>query len=466
MGNQWEESISEIRTRASLENFSESQRRVIEEKAPVIRVIAAAGSGKTRTVVGLVKTALYENRVREGRILLLSFSRKAVGEMKERLGAPYLQHVNVSTFHSFCFQMIRDFHPGYAGKTLSVLDETERDRFFIDYLKKNHSGQTGGIPYHLLIQQRAKAAQLFPELIDLMNRALEEYKANHNLVEYDELISILLEGMGTGQEWTFPVGRLFDLVIVDEFQDTDPGQFEFLKLLSPPGLVVVGDDWQAIYGFRGATVEPFLGFHQSFRQTVTFYLAENYRSRKEIVDAGSRVVRSIRKKFRKKVKAIRGKGGAGTILSHGLKPGSESLFNFLKKDDPGWIILVRTNDRLRRWIRAGIPEDRVLTIHKSKGLEFPVVLLDLSEGWGYGNTGGKTSDEELRILYVGITRAMDRLILLRRTIEDDGFEVRIWQDSFSGLYPDVSLNALENLFTIEGNGDRTGDHPSKNVAFP
>lgn len=390
--------------------FSSAQEAIIACQKRVCQVIAAAGSGKTRTVIGLL-----ENRIQAGvkpeRILALSFSRKAVAEMRSRVGAQWRTRLEISTFHSFCYRHLRrtGLLPG------KLLTPENRYHFLLDRLRS--AGQsTLGIPYDVLLRFPDSFRRLLPDLCMQVHHAFYSYKRSLGAFEFDDLSRLLLLSLSH-----LPLREAYDLIVVDEFQDTDPLQLQFLQQMAFQQLIVVGDDWQAIYGFRGATVEPFLNFRHFFPDSVQMKLGSNYRSKKEIIEASSRIISLSKRQIRKKVSCVRGRGNKKTVVR--LKISDRTALGHLFLKPAAARILVRSNYQRQLWLDAGCHPEVVSTIHKVKGLEFPLVLLDLSGGW---NRQPERPDEEIRIAYVGASRAEDRLILLSVDIaSEDTTEGRI-----------------------------------------
>ncbi|MBI3396297.1 MAG: UvrD-helicase domain-containing protein [Spirochaetia bacterium] len=406
----------------ALDEFSPAQRAVILSDAPRVQVIAAAGSGKTRAVVGLATHRLEQKLEKPGRVLVLSFSRKAVSEIRARLGQKAAD-IEVSTFHSFCFRHWQKLH----GSRARIITEDERAAFLLERLKAEKSG-IGGIPFPVLAANPRTFRRMFPDVAMRTLRAFHAHKREHGLLEFDDLANGMINALRENNPGAVRLTAAYDMVLVDEFQDTDPRQLEFLMRMNPKRISVVGDDWQAIYGFRGATLEPFLRFPKIFPGTVVHRLAENYRSLPDIVRVGTRVIGNSARQLRKRVRAVRSKkrGSGPALLSARVEAGGEGAFVSALPALAPWVILVRSNFRRRQWLSAGAPPDRVLTIHKAKGLEFPCVLLDLCSGWT-SSTGASDTDEEIRILYVGISRAEDKLVFLHRSVYGEKeAEGRMW----------------------------------------
>lgn len=440
-------SIHEVESRWEqiLRELSHEQRRIIQSRAEYKQVIAAAGSGKTRTVIRLAEYELRSGAVSPGRMLLLTFSRKACGEMQERLPEDLKEGIHVATFHGFCYQALKKYHP--LGKSFEVVD----DEFKLKKLSplfRRYKYEIGGIPYGLILSHPERFRELFPIIAFRIFRYWHQYKRKNLLLEYDDLISLVLSSLSAVRRgehsWAAQLLHRYELLVVDEFQDTDPSQVRFLKLLRPPRLVVVGDDWQSIYGFRGADVRPFMDFRKVFPRVQRFYLTWNYRSLPPIVECGNRLIRRSGRQINKTVRSVRTDSSAVPVLSVALdqseKELRETILRFRQIR-----VLCRSNYRIQRWKAAGVEPDRLLTIHASKGLEFPVVFLDVVGGWT-GVREEENRDEELRTAYVGLTRARNLLVVIRRKEYDrsqvEGF---VWSEWFAPLCRQSDIEELQSI---------------------
>ncbi len=426
------------------ENFSKKQWEIITSKVHNKQIIASAGSGKTRTVVGYTLYRLeYKND--KDKILLLTFSRKACEELKVRFPEKALEWIEIRTFHAFCYHYIKNFHPEYSIRNFSILEENQKLEFLKELLQKNPK-KTYGIPYLVLLKNLKQLEFHIPELYQFINHELQIYKKEHQLLEYEDLICMVVEGLIEKRKWVQPLLNTYQHIIVDEFQDTDPLQFQFLYLVNPKSLFVVGDDWQAIYGFRGATIIPLLKFKNHFRDVKRFKLVENYRSLKAIVDCGNYIIKKSSQKIPKSVRAVRGKGIGISILgiTNQEKNFYGSLITLLFEYNV--MILVRSNFRRAFWIKEGIPEEQVMTIHKSKGLEFPVILLDIEDGW---SGEAYLTDEEIRVCYVGITRAQNVCIILYNHWKKESLEYFLYFRFFSKLLKNVNTDRLKYFLQKE-----------------
>lgn len=426
------------------ESFSKKQMEIITSQENYKQIIASAGSGKTRTVVGYTMFQLEYKNIKD-KILLLSFSKKACEELKSRFSLEVLQSIEIRTFHAFCYHYIQNFCPEYKTQKFSILEEDQKLEFIKEILLKNPK-KTCGIPYLVLLRNLKKLEFHLPELYQFINLELQRYKKENQLLEYEDLIYMVVEALKERKNWILPLLEIYQHIIVDEFQDTDPLQFEFLQLVNPKKLFIVGDDWQAIYGFRGASVVPLLKFKNQFKHVKRFKLVENYRSLQAIVDCGNYIIQKSSQKIPKSVKAIRGKGVNIPILAitNEEKNFYQSLVALLYEYSV--TILVRSNAKRTFWIKEGISETQVMTVHKAKGLEFPVVLLDIEGGW---SGEAYLTDEEIRVSYVAITRAQNLCIVLYNYWKKESLEYFLYFQFFSKISKRVNLHQLQSFLEKE-----------------
>ncbi|TGM90121.1 UvrD-helicase domain-containing protein [Leptospira licerasiae] len=410
-----------------LSQFSEAQQEIIQDRSRFLQVIAAAGSGKTSTLVGVVQNELYHGS-RGEEILVLSFTRKAAGEIKERIKKKTnIDSVRVHTFHAFCLRALITWHPDFKNKRPSILTSSEKNRFFREWFRKE-SDFIGGVPYRLLIETSTLPSN-FPQT--WKNPLLEDYrnfKRKEGKLDLDDLVSIFLDSLENGEAWTESPKKSLKRILVDEFQDTDPEQLRFLKLLSEHSkILVVGDDSQSIYSFRNADIFNFLNFPEMFQPCTRKFLNTNYRSLSKIVDTSSIPISKNKNKIEKKVIAHRkGKAVVSRIKIDKIPELFAYLGELYKRSEGELRILCRSNHRIREYLRAGVPPELLLTIHSAKGLEFHTVIVDLADGWNLRkDSPEQIREEEHRVLYVALSRAKDCLIILgkktgssRETAED------------------------------------------------
>jgi len=306
----------------NLNNLNEKQKEAVLAKG-IVRVVAGPGSGKTRVLTHRIGYLVSECGVNPSNILSVTFTRKAAFEMKERLKELIGQKadaLNCGTFHSICYRMLREtFSNGHGFK---VLDEKKRKI----YLKKVlgleginldlDAGRVGSIlslsKNQLLDAEGFSREADNPFMMKVAEafRLYEQWKERDRLLDYDDLLLRCWKLLKKDRKARKRYQRRFSHILVDEFQDTNLAQFEIIRLLTPPqnNLFVVGDDWQSIYGWRGAVPENIIEFNHTFPNATTIKLEQNYRSTKTIVQRSNNLISFNKMRTEKKVWTDNGKG--------------------------------------------------------------------------------------------------------------------------------------------------------------
>ena len=338
-----------------LKYFSPPQLEIILSTEPVKQIVAAAGSGKTRTVIGLTEYYLKEYPSSRGKILLLSFSRKAVEELTGRLPEEFRPQAEISTFHAFCLRYLKSLYPRSFRK-LRIFTEEDKKKFFLNILRNREiQEEIGGIPFDLLYNKKYILKKKFPEIYQQIEDAIKKHKKRHSLREFEDLIEIMIRTLGKKNSRVLSFQKKYEVIIVDEFQDTDPLQLKFLQRMQPSFLIVVGDDWQAIYGFRGASLAPFLNFRRLFDAKV-YRLSDNYRSLQNIVELGNHIIRFSKNQIPKKVLSARSSQSKIPVLTLCMDTISPSeLVSRMSPYKQEFRLLVRTNRQARQLAAGWIP---------------------------------------------------------------------------------------------------------------
>ncbi len=289
-------------------------------------VIAGAGSGKTKVLTHRVAFLVEKMGVPENRILAVTFTNKAAGEMKTRISGLLgeKREVLVCTFHSFCVRVLRKWSK-FAGldHNFSIYDRDDQKALIKKCMEE--AGLTpkfanpGGI---LEIISTAKNKLLTPEALERMShtefssrisyvyKLYQERLRSLNALDFDDLLLETYLLFEKRPEVSDFYKRLFLHVLVDEFQDTNRVQYLILKKIvgDRQNVFVVGDDDQSIYGWRGAEVRNILNFPKDFPGTRIVKLEENYRSTKNIVKAAEAVISINKSRWKKSIFTRRGKG--------------------------------------------------------------------------------------------------------------------------------------------------------------
>ncbi len=281
-------------------------------------IIAGAGTGKTRTITFRV-AYLVELGIKPEAILLLTFTRRAAGEMLRRAAIlldSRCEKVAGGTFHSFANTILRQYAPlikfepsftildqGDAEDVVNLLRTTmkydtherrfPRKQTLFDIFSKSVNMQQ--TIKHVLKEEYPHFEDYLEE-ITALHKAYDAYKARHNLMDYDDLLLYLRKLLRDIDHVRSVVSDRYRYIMVDEYQDTNRIQADIVRLLASKhgNVMVVGDDAQAIYSFRGATVRNILDFPEEFPGCRVIKLEENYRSTQPILNLTNEILRRAR----------------------------------------------------------------------------------------------------------------------------------------------------------------------------
>ncbi len=317
--------------------LNEEQLEVVLSKGGPSLVIAGAGSGKTRTLIYRV-AKLVEEGVPPAGILLVTFTNKAAKEMLsrvERLLSVDSKGVWSGTFHHIANLILRR-HIGLLGykSNYSILDEEDRtdlvsqtiSEFGLNesrrFPKANAVADIISLSTNLSQRIDTTVSQRFgymTEYIDdlmLIHEHLTKKKKSLNALDFDDLLVLLKQVLTEHEDVRAHYQTMFRHILVDEYQDTSKLQAEIVDILAQAhrNIMVVGDDAQSIYAFRGAHYENILGFTERYPDAVMYKLQTNYRSTQSILDlANSSIIRN-KKQYLKQLVATRGVGPLPIIV--------------------------------------------------------------------------------------------------------------------------------------------------------
>ncbi|MBI1803063.1 MAG: ATP-dependent helicase [Ignavibacteriae bacterium] len=277
-------------------------------------IVAGAGTGKTRTIVYRV-AFMVELGVKPEHILLLTFTRKAAQEMLRRASIVLdyrCEKVAGGTFHSFANLTLRKHAPllGY-DRSFTILDQGDaedvvnliRTRLKLDTKERRFPRKETLYDLHSRsINTVTPVADLlaadYPHYLELesdirkVHDMYTEYKKSHNLMDYDDLLLNLVRLLKEQESIRADVSNRYKYIMVDEYQDTNKLQSEIVRLLAYKhrNVMVVGDDSQSIYAFRGASIRNILDFPEEFRECKVIKLEENYRSTQAILNVANEIL--------------------------------------------------------------------------------------------------------------------------------------------------------------------------------
>jgi DNA helicase-2/ATP-dependent DNA helicase PcrA len=316
-----------------MDTLNPQQRQaVLATEGPVL-VLAGAGSGKTRVLTERIAYLIREKGISPERILAFTFTNKAAGEMRARveklLGRRELPFW-IGTFHATGLKILRreashlGFKPNFA-----IYDEDDSARLIKDVVKEKGWGLDEN-PVNVVRDRisRWKCGLVTPD--EALERAGDPNDVRHaeiyrgyvaglrasNALDFDDLIARVVELFTAHPKVKERYARQFQYVLVDEFQDTNTIQMLMIDAIASQhkNLFVVGDDDQAIYGWRGATVDNILQFDRVYAGTVVIKLEENYRSTNAILDAANRLIEHNKGRKGKSLWSSKGAGEKGKLF--------------------------------------------------------------------------------------------------------------------------------------------------------
>ncbi|MES0488393.1 MAG: UvrD-helicase domain-containing protein [Leptospirales bacterium] len=392
-----------------------------------LQLVAGAGSGKTTTMVETLSVA-KEAGFNPSSCCLITFTKKSANEMEQRLLKNNIRAGFTGTMHSLGYSILKNKYGG-ALNILTDSDKVIKDIICTLFPQYRH------IPPDVL----SKSNLLSHVEKERLQKEYFLYKQKKDLFDLDDLIHRARSVLESSSD-LFP----YEYVMVDEFQDTSPEQVSFIQSMRPGKLFAVGDDWQSIYGFRGADVSISRNFSQYFPGARRSFLTKNFRSQGRIVQLGNKAIRLSEEYIKKKLRAHHSSTVAPRcfIISKKVSPEKAwSLYAKVKNEISNLTVLVRTN-YLRTIIEEIAPAGvNVLTIHSSKGLEFENVLI-----FGVAKNifphRFNDPDEEVRLLYVAITRAKQQIDFL------------CWEDGsdYSSFMPFLASNCKITYLKESGRG--------------
>jgi DNA helicase-2/ATP-dependent DNA helicase PcrA len=334
-----------------LEGLNPQQSAAVTHAGGPLLVVAGAGSGKTRVLTRRIAYLMARRNVAPYEILAITFTNKAAGEMKERVGelvGSVAKSMWVSTFHSACVRILRQEanRLGYSN-TFSIYDSADSQRL-ITIVAKELNLDPKRYPARAFqsVISNAKNELLSPQ--DYLKAASNQFEQvvadvytiyqgrlmRANAMDFDDLILKTVEVLQRYPEAKARFRSRFRHVLVDEYQDTNHAQYILVKEIvgtelegtTPAELCVVGDADQSIYGFRGATIRNILQFELDYPNATTVLLEQNYRSTQNILNAANAV---ITKNESRKEKNLWSDAGAGTPLTGYVAESEHDEANFI-----------------------------------------------------------------------------------------------------------------------------------------
>jgi DNA helicase-2/ATP-dependent DNA helicase PcrA len=356
-------------TQALLAGLNPAQHEAVMHGEGPLLVLAGAGSGKTRVLTTRITRLIADEGIGAERILAVTFTNKAAGEMRDRIGRQLGREpagMWMGTFHSIGARMLRRAaHQVQRTPSFTIYDEDEQLAVIKRLMERHRISPKQYAPRAIRgaisdaknamvsVEEYSQLARdPFAQAVALVYNDLAEALRTANAVDFDDLlilpVRLLQSSKHELQRWQ---GR-FDHVLVDEYQDTNRAQYQFVKLLAAVhrNVCVVGDDDQSIYGWRGADIRNILDFTKDFPNAAVVRLEENYRSTPQILELANVVISVNTARMGKTLRATR-PGGDRVTLVRALD----------ERDEADWVL----NDVMARRAQRGIALRDVAILYRT-----------------------------------------------------------------------------------------------------
>lgn len=363
-----------------LEGLNEEQKNAVQCVEGPVLIVAGAGSGKTKVLTSRIAYILSSG-VRASRILALTFTKKAAGEMKERIalmvGEANARHLVMGTFHAVFVRFLRDYagslgYPEHftiydTGDSISAIkaclkelgldDKVYKPKDVLSRISmaKNNLITVSGYRKNTELQI-ADSHHKKPRIVDIYALYQEKMK-QAGVMDFDDILVNMNILLRDNRQALQEISDRFSYIMVDEYQDTNFAQYLILKKLAQfhHNLCVVGDDSQSIYAFRGAKIENILNFKKDYPEYKLFRLERNYRSTTNIVNAANSLIAHNEGRIPKECYAV-GEEGEKITLLRSYSEGEEAtaivaeILQRMRKSQAQYqdfAILYRTNSQSR-----------------------------------------------------------------------------------------------------------------------
>ena len=370
----------------SLKALNKTQKEAVEAVNGPVLIFAGAGSGKTRVLTHKLYHLVNEGLFKPEEILAVTFTNKAAKEMKERvlklLKASDL-NLSMGTFHSICARVLREdidvlgFSRHFA--IYDVKDQLDLIKVLFEsfeisknLITPNQLRNQISLFKNKMMEPKAVESKAKTILEKTVSKIYKEYQKNLKLndaLDFDDLLTFPLEIFKKKPSVLKKYQKRWKYILVDEYQDTNRAQFQFLTSLASAheNICVVGDDDQSIYGWRGADVSNILDFEKTFSSCKVYKLEKNYRSTQEILNAATAVVMHNDNRASKNLVAANGSGETLGLLetideqeeASAVVSSIEKEIKLNKRTFNKFSVLYRTNAQSRAleesFIRQGIP---------------------------------------------------------------------------------------------------------------
>ena len=306
-------------------NYNQSQQTAISHRDGPMLVLAGPGSGKTAVITQRTVSLIEEYGVNPANILVITFTRAAAQEMKQRFlekTGEGSTRVTFGTFHAVFFMVLKY---AYHFEGSNIVTEDKRYQFMREILSRHHLDCQD--ENELVADLLSEISQIKNERIPLESfysshcgedvfrkiyAAYDRCLKQHRLIDYDDMLTYTYELFSQRKDILLAWQKKYRYILIDEFQDINPIQWDIMKMLAAreQNLFIVGDDDQSIYRFRGSKPEIMLGFKKDYPSAKQVALSMNYRCAKSITEAAKNLVSHNKKRYPKEIQAYKEDAGA------------------------------------------------------------------------------------------------------------------------------------------------------------
>jgi DNA helicase-2/ATP-dependent DNA helicase PcrA len=375
--------------------LNETQLKAVMTTEGPLLIVAGAGTGKTRTLVYRV-ARLVETGAPPESVLLLTFTRRAATSMLARaasLADARCQRVSGGTFHSLGHSVLRKFaEQAGVQRNFTVLDQSDTEDL-IDLLRRQirltkdrrfPRKRTIGAIFSMMVNKVSSMKQVlnqsYPQFIDehssleTLFKSFEQFKRSRHMLTYDDLLVRLREALEGSSELREQLSEQYRYIMVDEYQDTNKLQAQIVRLMTSrhDNVAVVGDEFQSIYSFRGASHRNMLEFPKLFPAAQIIKLEENFRSTQPILDVANAIIADVKEGYKKRLFS-RLEGGQLPVVVSARDENEQSRF------------VAQRIDELRE---EGVPLSEIAVLFRSSSHSFDLEIELGKHGIPFRKFGG------------------------------------------------------------------------------
>lgn len=351
-----------------LNSLNQAQQKAVSAPLGHQLVLAGAGSGKTRVLIHRIGWLIQVEKIPSFNILAVTFTNKAANEMRQRLEALLsisTKALWIGTFHGLSHRLLRaHWQAANLPQTFQILDAEDQNRMIrrlIQHLQLdenrfpaksaqsfiNTHKEEGRLPHAIEVQNWDIITKNFVKIYEAYQQACQRA----GVIDFTDLLFKTCQLLSTHEELRAYYQARFRCLLVDEFQDTNTIQYNWLKLFSgeESSVMIVGDDDQSIYGWRGARIENMQRFSQDFKEVSIIRLEQNYRSTHTILEAANALIAQNAGRLGK------------NLWTNGAKGETITLYKGFNEADEAFFIV----NRIKEWQQKDCPLKRIAVLYRS-----------------------------------------------------------------------------------------------------